>query len=212
MNKEEILKALNWRSAIKIFDPEKKLKEDEIRFILEVGRLAPSSSGFEPWKFIVVKDKTLREKLYEVSFNQSKVKDASDLIVITYRTDLAQNGVKDLINRTANIEGKKEEELQNFKKAKEDALNIKIADGTLEEWAQAQTYIPLGMMIETAALLGIDATPMEGFEAEKVDQILKLPEKNLKSITMLVLGKRGDDPYSKNKKVRRDFEDVVEFI
>ena len=212
MNKEEILKALNWRSAIKIFDPEKKLKEDEIRFILEVGRLAPSSSGFEPWKFIVVKDKTLREKLYEVSFNQSKVKDASDLIVITYRTDLAQNGVKDLINRTANIEGKKEEELQNFKKAKEDALNIKIADGTLEEWAQAQTYIPLGMMIETAALLGIDATPMEGFEAEKVDQILKLPEKNLKSITMLVLGKRGDDPYCKNKKVRRDFEDVVEFI
>jgi len=88
----------------------------------------------------------------------------------------------------------------------------KIKDGSLECWVKAQAYIPLGIMIETAALLGIDGGPMEGFQPEKVDDILNLKEKNLKSVTMLALGYRGEDPASSRPKVRREFDEVVEFV
>ena len=94
----------------------------------------------------------------------------------------------------------------------ENTVSSKTKDGTLESWIQAQSYIPLGMMIETTALLSIDGCPMEGFLPEKVDEILGLKEKNLKSITMFTIGYRGEDPMSKCPKVRRTYEEVVEFI
>jgi nitroreductase len=82
----------------------------------------------------------------------------------------------------------------------------------IDMWLKTQTFIPLGMMIETAALLGIDAGPMEGFDPEKVNEILGLPEKNLKVSTMIAFGYRGDDKYAEIPKTRRDFSDAVEII
>lgn len=208
--KKEILEALNWRYAVKIFDKEKKVKEEDVETILEAGRLSPSSSGFEPWKFILVNDPIVRQKLFEVS-NQPKVTDASHLIVITYKTS-AEDLVQERLARTAKIQNQKVAELQKYKQYLEKSLQEKIEDGSFESWAKAQTYIPLGMMVETASLLGVDSGPMEGFENEKVDEILGLRDKNLKSATMLALGYRGDDPASLKPKIRRDFNDVVEII
>lgn len=210
ITKEAILKALNWRYATKIFDPLKKADEEDIHTILESARLSPSSLGIEAWKFLVIKDKEVRAKLFEAS-KQPKVIDASHLIVITYRTD-AENIIRERLERTAKIQNQKVEELTGLKALLEGGISKKVESGDFEAWIRAQAYIPLGIMIETASLLHIDNGPMEGFQADKVDEILNLKVKNLKSVTMLALGYRGEDPVSKMPKVRREFDEVIEFI
>lgn len=220
MNKEtvttlknlEILKALNWRYAVKVFNPNKKVSDEDLYTILESGRLSPSSSGIEMWKFIVVENPDIRKKLREVGDDQPKITDASHLIVLTYRTDIEENLVKERLERTAKIQNQRIEELDGLKSVLEGGLAKHIKQEDLEAWAKSQTYIPLGMMLETASLLGVDAGPMEGFTNEKVDEVLELQAKNLKSVTMLALGYRGLDPASTRPKVRREFDEVIEFI
>lgn len=216
MNKEEIrekiIKSLKWRYATKVFDSSKIVSEDDINTILESARLSPSSIGIEMWKFIVVKNKELREKLREVSYNQPQITDASHLIIITYRTDAIENMTKERISRTAKIQNVEEDSLVGLRTMLEGSIAQKSKDGTLDSWIKSQTYIPLGIILETAALLDIDACPMEGFLPEKVDEILGLKDKNLKSSTMLTVGYRGIDEMSEYPKVRREFGDVIEFI
>lgn len=209
---EKIIKALNWRYATKIYNPEKMVSEEDVHTILESARLSPSANGSEMWKFIVVKNKEIRKKLRVVSDNQPKVTDASHLIVITYRTDASESLTKERLERTAKIQNEDINKLSKLKTMLENTVSQKEKDGTLESWIRSQSYIPLGIMIETAALLDIDACPMEGFQPDKVDEILNLKEKNLKSTTMFAVGYRGDDPASLRPKVRRDFNDVVEEI
>lgn len=180
--------------------------------ILESARLSPSSIGMEMWKFIVVNNKDTRVKLREAGYNQSQITDASHLIVITYRTDSVDNLTKERIERTAKVLKDGQGNLEGLKSMLENSITQKLADGTLDTWIKSQAYIPLGIMLETAAMLDIDTCPMEGFNSEKVDDILNLKEKNLKSITMLTLGYRGADKTIDYPKVRRDFDDVIEFI
>lgn len=209
---EEIIKALNWRYAVKVFNPEKNVSEDDLHTILESARLSPSANGSEMWKFIVVQNKEIRQKLREVGFDQPKITDASHLIVLTYRTDIEESLVKERIDRTAKIQNQDPKELDGLKNILENTVASKVKNGTLEAWVAHQAYIPLGIMLETAALLHVDAGPMEGFTPDKVDEILGLKEKNLRSITMLALGYRGEDPASARPKVRRAFNEVIEFV
>ncbi|MDP2789138.1 MAG: NAD(P)H-dependent oxidoreductase, partial [bacterium] len=202
----------NWRYAVKVFDPNKKISAENLHTILESARLSPSSNGVEMWKFFVIENPEIRKRLREVGYDQPKITDASHLIVIAYRTDSAENLVKERLERTAKIQNKKIEELEGLKNMLESGLNKKIKNGTLESWVMSQAYIPLGIMIETASLLHIDNGPMEGFDPNKVDEILGLKEKNLKSVTMLALGYRDEDPASTRPKVRRPFDEVVEFV
>lgn len=209
MNKEEILKALNWRYAVKIFDKNKKIKEEDLKTILEAGRLSPSSLGLEPWKFFVINDIKTREAIYEYS-KQPKILDASHLIVLTYKTNL-QEIIKERLERTAKIQNQKIEELDKYKLFLEDATKNKT-EIELDSWLRSQTYIPLGIMTLTATLLGIDNCPMEGFQNEKIDEILNLKDKNLKSVTMLALGERGEDDYALKPKIRKNFEEAITII
>jgi len=208
---EEILKGLQWRYAVKVFDPTKKITQEQLMMVLESGRLAPSSLGTEPWKFLVVENPEIRAKLRQAAYGQPKVTDAPYLIVITRRTDARENISRELIERTAATHGVQHSDLDALKQMVDGGIS-RQTEAEVDAWVRAQTYIPLGMMIETAALLGIDAGPMEGFNPAEVDKILGLKEKNLASTSMLALGHRGEDPYAKKPKVRRKFEDVVEFI
>lgn len=210
--KEQILKALNWRYAVKIFDPTKKVSEDDVHTILESARLSPSSIGLEMWKFIVITNPEIRAKLREAGYGQPKITDASHLVLITYRTDIAENICRERLERTAKIQNQNMNDLEGLKNMINGSIEQKTKDGSLEAWAKMQSYIPLGVMLETAALLGVDSCPMEGFSNEQVDAILNLKEKNLKSATMFTLGYRGDDMEAKRAKVRRAFEEVTEFI
>jgi nitroreductase len=208
ITREQIIGALNWRYAVKAFDPSKKVSEENLHTILESGRLAPSTVGLEPWKFILVKNPEIRAKLSAAGYGQPKITQASHLIVIAHRTDAKALPVE-LIERTGKAQGKTTEELSGLKRMAEGSVTSHPNPISCEGWLAAQTYIPLGMMIETAALLGVDAGPMEGFDPKQVDEILGLKEKNLASSTMLALGYRGEDPFAALPKTRRAFEDVV---
>lgn len=209
MKNEEILKFLNWRYAVKIFDKNKKIKDEDLETILEAGRLSPSSLGLEPWKFFVINDTKTREAIYEYS-KQPKILDASHLIVLTYKTNIDEI-IKERLERTAKIQNQKIEELNTYKEFLEGATKNKTPE-ELDSWLKAQTYIPLGIMTQTASLLEIDNCPMEGFQNEKIDEILNLKEKNLKSVTILALGYRGEDLNSTKPKIRRELGEVVEII
>lgn len=210
--RKEIIEALNWRYATKIFDKNKKIEKEDIYAILESARLSPSSLGLEMWKFLVIEDPEIRKRIREYSFDQSKMTDASHLILITCRTDIEENILNERLERMSKIQNKKIEELDGFKKMVSSTIESKAKNNTLESWVNAQSYIPLGIMTETAALLQIDSCPIEGFINEKIDELLNLKEKNLKSVSMLALGYRGDDLEEKRVKVRRNFNEVIEII
>jgi nitroreductase len=207
---KEIINALNWRYAVRVFDPSKKVSDEDITTILNSGRLAPSSIGLEPWKFIVVENQDLRLKMKDASFGQVKVTDASHIIVIARRTDYDKLS-PELVSRAMKIQNKTKEDLEGLKNMADGAIFKKEGNG-IESWITAQTYIPLGMMIQTAALLNVDTGPMEGFDPQKIDEILGLKSKNLTVSTILAVGYRGDDKYATLPKIRRDFDEVVEII
>lgn len=207
-----INEALAWRYSVQVFDKDKKVSDADLHAILESGRLAPSTYGFEPWKFVVVENPELREKIKESSWGQPKVTDASHLIVICRRTDARENLVRERLDRTAKTFGLPDtSSLDGFKQMLEGSIAMRD-DVALDTWMSRQVYIPLGTMIASASMLGVDSGPMEGFDSVKVDEILGLKSKNLTSTTILTLGYRGDDSEATRPKVRREFGDVVEFV
>jgi nitroreductase len=206
-----VTNALTWRRAVKAFDTTKKVSDADLATILEAGRLAPSSIGIEAWKFIVVTDPEVRAKLREAAYGQPQVTDASHLIVITRRTD-AENIAPELVARTAKAQGKEVSDLEGLSKMATGGI-MGIPEGAVRDgWLAGQTYIPLGMMMTAASMLGVDNAAMGGFVNAKVDEILGLPEKHLASVSFMVLGYRGDDAYSKMPKVRRTIDEVVERV
>ncbi len=211
ISSEVVVKALNWRFATKVFDSGKKIAEQDLKAILESGRLAPSSFGIEAWKFLVIENLELRSTLRASAWGQAQVTDASHLIVIARRTDVRENIAHELMARTAQTQGVAVEALAGYKQMLDGNMASK-SDADLDAWVRAQTYIALGMMIETAAMLEIDSCPMEGFDPQKFNEILGLAEKNLSATTILAVGYRGGDEAVNRSKTRRGFEDVVEFI
>lgn len=207
----DILSALTWRYATQIFDPQKHVSEEDMRIILDTARLAPSAFGIEAWKFLVIENPEMRARLREVGFGQPKITDASHLVVITRRTDVRERIVPELIERTAKQQGVDPSKLDGLKQMVEGSLASKT-DSEVDVWTRSQCYIPLGIMLETAALLGVDAGPMEGFVPAGVDEVLGLKEKHLTATAMIAFGYRGDDKAALRQKVRRPFEEVVEFV
>lgn len=202
--------ALKWRYATKIFDATKKVSQEDLNTILDAGRLAPSSFGIEAWKFLVIENPELRAKLRAAAWDQPKVTDASHLILMTRRTDVKENIANELMARTAVAQNKTIGDLAGYHQMVQGAIEARGPG--LEGWISSQTYIALGIMIETASELEIDNCPMEGFDRAKVDEILGLAGKNLASVTMLALGYRGVDPQAEYAKARRSMEEVVEVV
>ncbi len=207
----DVINALTWRRAVKVFDTTKKVREQDLATILEAGRLSPSSYGIEPWKFIVVTNPEIREQLVLAAFGQRQVADASHLVVIARRTD-TENIAPELIARTATAQGKTPAELDGFLHMVSGAVMRKSEGAVRDGWLAAQTYIALGIMMTTASIMNIDNAGMEGFDNAKVDEILGLTNQHLTSVTFMVLGYRGDDAYSKTPKVRRTMDEIVERV
>lgn len=207
----KIIEALKWRYATKVFDPNKRVSDEDFKTILESARFAPSSLGIEAWKFLVIENPEVRSKLRAVGYDQPKITDASHLVVIARRTDVRESITKELIDRTAKQQGVEASKLEGLEQMVKGAIASR-SDAELDAWVRSQAYIPLGIMVETAALLGVDAGPMEGFMPPEVDKILGLSQKHLASTTMIAFGYRGEDPAAKRPKVRRAFEEVVEVV
>jgi nitroreductase len=205
-----IIDALTWRRAINSFDTTKKVSDENIKTILESANLAPSSYGIEAWKFFVVTNHDIRAQLRKAGYDQPKITDASHLIVVTRRTDTDVLSTE-LIARLSVAQNKTVEDLAGFKQMVDGAIANKESSSARDAWLASQTYIALGMIMETASLLGVDNAAMEGFDPSSVNKILGLTEKNLSVVTMLALGYRNsEEPLT--PKVRRDYTDVVEFV
>lgn len=159
----------------------------------------------------MVENAELREKLQVVSYGQLKVTESSHLIIIARRTDAREKIVSERIARTASIQGQEEAALSGFKEML-DGVIAGRDDAALDAWNARQAYIALGVMMETASLLGIDNAAMEGFDPRGVDEVLGLAEQNLTATVMLAIGYRGTDASVDQPKVRRSFDEAVQFV
>jgi nitroreductase len=199
--KNNVIEKLNWRYATKMFDKSKKISDDDLNILIESLRLTPSSFGLQPWKFVLVKNIDLREKIKDASYGQIQMTDASDLIVLCAKETLTED---DVVKITGNNEGYKNMIMGSIKnKSNDEILN----------WNAKQVYLALGFLLETAAIMNIDACPMEGFDNKKVDEILGLNEKGLKSVVICPVGYRSeDDKYANNPKFRFPQSELVTIL
>jgi nitroreductase len=213
VNGTDLLDALNWRYAVKKFDPTKKIAPADWTTLEEAVRLSASSYGLQPWKFIVVTDPAVREKLKPAAWNQSQITDASHLVVFTYKTDITEADVDHFVQVTAAERGMPAEKLAGYRDMMVGDLVKGPRHGTIATWASRQVYIALGTLLTSAAALGIDACPMEGFVPDQFDEILGLKSRGLASVVLTTLGYRaGDDHYAALKKVRFPASEVIERV
>ncbi|MGG7620384.1 NAD(P)H-dependent oxidoreductase [Bacillus coreaensis] len=217
--REEVLKAFRFRHATKSFDASKKICDEDFQYILEAARLSPSSVGYEPWKFVVVQNAALREKLKEVSWGaQGQLPTASHFVVILART-IKDTKYDSAYVRHQMLEVKKFPEelfgkiLERYKTFQEDDLHLLDNERTMLDWAGKQTYIALANMMTAAALIGIDSCPIEGFSFDQVQKILEeedlLENGHLAVSVMVAFGYREKEP---RPKIRKDLKDIVQWI
>lgn len=199
---QNIIEKLNWRYATKVFDPAKKVNDQDFDILLETLRLAPSSFGLQTWKFVVVKNPDLREKLVAASWKQSQVKDASHLIVLCAPISFDDNNVQAFIDDIVKTRAVTPESVEGYKKVMTDFLK-RMNDEQKAQWMKNQIYIALGSLMTVAATMNIDTCPMEGFVPAQYDEILGLSKIGLKSIVVCPVGYRSEnDKYASTKKVR----------
>jgi nitroreductase len=206
---ETVLGQLRWRYATKKFDPARKVPADVWSKLEQAAVLAPSSYGLQPWKFIVVTNPEVRKKLHPASYNQSQILDASHLVVFAAKNPPAPADVEAHIAQTARVRGLTPEALDGIKKMMLGSLS-RMTESDAFVWASRQCYIALGVFLSTAALLGVDACPMEGFSNAQYDEILGLKAKGLSSVVIAAVGYRAaDDPVAALAKSRFEVSDVV---
>ncbi|MDQ0859765.1 NAD(P)H-dependent oxidoreductase [Bacillus sp. V2I10] len=215
--KQEILKAYQFRHACKAFDTNKKVSDEDFHFILETGRLSPSSFGFEPWKFVVIQDAALREKLKPVSGGaQGQLPTASHFVVILARRKegLRHDSVH-VIKMMKDIHHMPEEVVQGLSGFYKFFVERELEDNDrlIFEWASKQTYIALGNMMTAAAQIGIDSCPIEGFDKKQVTAILQnegiINANDFGVACMVAFGYRQEDP--KRPKTRQNLNEIVEW-
>ncbi len=210
LSPQQLLEALNWRYATRKFDPARKIAEATWLALEQALVLAPSSIGLQPWKFFVVTDAAVKARLVPAAWNQAQCADCSHFVVFTVRQDLGAEHVDRHVARMAEVQGVAPDSLARFRQMAVDNLDQARAAGRLDTWQTHQLYIALGQFITSAAVLGIDTCPMEGFEPEKFDEILGLTGFGLTSIVACAAGYRlPTDKYATMKKVRFTTADVV---
>jgi len=208
---ESLLQQLNWRYATKKFDATKKISAADWAVLEEALILTASSYGLQPWKFIIVTDPALKAKLRPASWNQSQVEDCSHLVVFTAKQDVTEADLDRFITRTAEVRGTPVESLAGYKGFMMGDLVNGARHAVIHEWAARQTYIAMGNLLTSAALLGIDACPFEGIEPAKYDEILGLKGTGYATVSACPVGYRAeDDKYASAPKVRFEAKDVVD--
>ena len=209
MNLQTVIGQLNWREAIKKFDENKKVSDNDFEQILETARLTASSYGLQPWKFIVIKNDEVRKQLQAAAYGQPQVTQASHFVVLCSKTTVDTADVDHYLEVMAEIRGIKVEALADFKKNLVNLVANKNEE-QIKEWSAKQVYIVLGNLLTTCAVVGIDTCPMEGFDANKFNEILGLSALGVTATVACAIGYRevgaeGDD----RAKVRFTRNEVV---
>ena len=205
----ELIQALDWRYATKRFDPGHKVPPELWRALEEALVLTPSSFGLQPWQFQVVTDAAVKAQLRAVSWGQPQVEECSHLVVFTARRTLGLEDIAHFIERVAAVRGVTVESLAGYRDMMAGSLTGPLA-ATVGQWAAKQAYIALGNLLTCAALLGVDACPMEGLDTAQYDRILGLEGTPFHSLAVCAVGYRAqDDAYARLAKVRYPLEEVI---
>jgi nitroreductase len=209
INSTQLLAQLNWRYATKQFDHARKISAQDWATLEEALLLTASSGGLQPWKFIVVTDAATRAKLTPASYGQAQINDASHLVVFASKNNFSEADVDAHIKHVAEVQGASIEALAPLRGMLVGGIVKSQDEATRNAWARNQAYIALGNLLTSAALLGIDACPMEGFNRAQYDEILGLKAKGFAAAVIATLGYRSaTDKYASAPKVRFPKEQV----
>jgi nitroreductase len=205
----EFTTAMDFRHACKVFDATKKIPADDMNYILEAGRKSPSSFGMEAWKFLVITNEALKEKLKPACWNQEQITTCSHLVIVLAGIDSVkiESGLPE--KRFARRE-MPQENLDFYLQLYADHLQETLSsDDSIYDWTAKQTYIAAGNMMTAAAFVGIDSCPIEGFTKEQIETILELDTSKYQVALVLPFGYRTNE---QSKQLRLPFDEVVEFI
>lgn len=216
---KKITDALQYRFACKKYDKNKQVSDADFHTILEAARLSPSSFGYEPWRFLVIERQDVKDDLYPIAWGaRNSLEGASHLVVILARKAVDMNYaspyithiMKDIQQFPDDIGAARRKGFENFQK---NDFKLLESDRAMFDWACKQTYIALADMLMTAALLGVDACPIEGFDREKVEAMLAekgvLDREHFGVSVMVSFGYRSGDH---RPKTRQQQDDVVQWI
>ena len=204
-----VLESLNWRYATKRMTGE-KVPPEKVESILEAARLAPTSSGLQPFTILSVSDRDLLEKIKPVAHNQPQITEASHLLVFAAWDDITPEQVEKVFTQVTRERDLPADALDGYRARVTQHLGSLSRDERFQSAAR-QAYIAFGVAIVAAAEQKVDATPMEGFKPAELDQLLGLREKGLRSVCLLALGYRdaANDRLATLKKVRRPLDELV---
>lgn len=198
----------NWRYATKKFDATKKITTEDLSTLKEAIRLSASSYGLQPYKIIIVENSELRAQLLAAAYGQSQVVDASHLIVFANEINFGEEEIVNFSKNMSETRGIPLESIQGYVEYMKSNI-VNLSEETRNIWSAKQTYLALGNLLNVAAELKIDATPMEGFVATQVNEILGLDELGLNATLIATLGYRHDEDATQHyKKVRKSNEDL----
>jgi nitroreductase/dihydropteridine reductase len=204
-----IIEKLKWRYATKKFDASKKLSEAKLNILIESFNLTATSYGLQPIKMVVIGNADLKQKLVPITMNQEQVNNASHVLVICTETEMDAEFIKDnfkLVEETRKTARAILDPFETFIVAEFSAKS----KTSIDTWMAKQAYLALGNLLTVCALEDIDSCPIEGFEPEKYDELLKLNDLGLKSVLVLAVGYRAeDDLFSGLEKVRRGVDEVI---
>lgn len=214
-NKDDVLNAFHYRASTRSYDGDKKIPAEDFQYILELGRLSPSSVGSEPWRFLVLQNANLREKLKPYCWGIPTMETASHIVAILAKRNARYDSVYfDAVIARRGLTGEaKEKALAVYQKFQEQDIAILDSERSLFDWASKQTYIALANMMTGAALIGVDSCPIEGFDYKEVNRILV--EADLFDpaewgvSVMCTFGYRNKDIRPKS---RQDLADIVQFV
>ena len=201
VNAATLVERLEWRYAVKRFDPARRIPAATWQALERSLVLAPSSYGLQPWRFVVVEDPATRARLLPASWGQKQIVDAPHMVVFAARKGLNAADVDHFVARIAAVRGVPAASLEGYRGMM--VGFVEKSGAGIDAWSERQTYIALGMFLASAALLGVDACPMEGIEGARYDEILGLGAAGYHALAVATAGYRAaDDAYAAMKKVR----------
>ena len=205
----DFFKAMDFRHACKIFDENKRITDEQMHYILEVGRKSPSSFGMEGWKFLVITNDALKAKLRPYCWDQVQITSCSHLVVILAAIENVKVESGEVKKRFARRD-MPQERVDTYMEIYANHLEKTLSsDENIYHWTSKQSYIALANMITSAAFIGIDSCPIEGFEKDKVEEILELDTSKWQVSLLVPFGYRINE---QSIQQRLPFDDVVEFI
>lgn len=208
-----LVESLNWRYAVKKFDSSKKISAEVWSALEDSLVLTPSSYGLQPWKFLVITDKSVMQKLTPVSWGQKQIEDCSHLVIFTVKEKMDEAHITHFVETTAIVRGVDPATMDGYKKMMIGDVVTGPRSKVSFEWAARQAYIALGSFMTSCALVGVDTCPMEGIDPIKYDEILGLTDSGWRTVVACPAGFRADDDkYAVAKKVRFNKEEIIKKI